>query len=121
MKINLPEKVNILIKQLESCGYEAFAVGGCIRDSIMGRNPNDWDLCTSAAPNEMKSCFAGFAPYGSGKDCKIIEIGLQHGTLTILLDGESFEITTYRIDGVIHTFSRRRSGTQGFHSERHGL
>ena len=90
MKINLPEKVNTLITHLESCGYEAFAVGGCIRDSIMGREPNDWDLCTSASPDEMKDCFAGF---------RIIETGLQHGTLTVLLDGDAFEITTYRIDG----------------------
>ena len=127
MKINLPEKVNILIKHLESCGYEAFAVGGCIRDSIMGREPNDWDLCTSASPDEMKTCFAGFmwqpattaesgssdsagaeitVPASSGtetsvatRECKIIETGLQHGTLTVLLDGEAFEITAYRIDG----------------------
>ena len=109
MKINLPEKVNILIKQLESCGHEAFAVGGCIRDSIIGRIPNDWDLCTSASPDEMKECFAGFAwppsdnadsgMSGSGRECRIIETGLQHGTLTILLDGDAFEITTYRIDG----------------------
>ncbi len=90
IKIKLPEKVNILISRLESRGYEAFAVGGCIRDSIMGRTPNDWDLCTSATPDEMKSCFEGF---------RVIETGLQHGTLTVLLDGESFEITTYRIDG----------------------
>ena len=125
MKIRLPEKVNILIKHLESCGYEAFAVGGCIRDSIMGRVPNDWDLCTSASPDEMKKCFAGFVwqpaylsdmcledstahpadnadsrqPTTHTGVCKVIETGLQHGTLTVLLDGETFEITTYRIDG----------------------
>ncbi len=102
MKINLPVKVNILISHLESCGYEAFAVGGCIRDSIMGRTPNDWDLCTSASPDEMKECFTGFVPIISGctaRECKVIETGLQHGTLTVLLDGETFEITTYRIDG----------------------
>ena len=108
MKIRLPEKVNILIKHLESCGYEAFAVGGCIRDSIMGRMPNDWDLCTSASPDEMKECFSGFTWHpetaehgspGSTRECKVIETGLQHGTLTVLLDGEAFEITTYRIDG----------------------
>ncbi len=109
MKINLPEKVNILIRHLENCGHEAFAVGGCIRDSIMGRTPNDWDLCTSASPDEMKECFMGFSwqpsqSTDSGipesiRECKIIETGLQHGTLTVLLDGEAFEITTYRIDG----------------------
>ncbi len=90
MKINLPEKVNILIRCLSDAGHEAFAVGGCIRDSIMGRVPNDWDLCTSATPEEMKECLSGF---------RLIETGLQHGTLTALLDGEAFEITTYRIDG----------------------
>lgn len=109
MRIDLPEKVNILIRRLEACGHEAFAVGGCIRDSIMGREPNDWDLCTSASPDEMKACFAGFvwqpagaadcSTAGPARECKIIETGLQHGTLTILLDGEAFEITTYRIDG----------------------
>jgi tRNA nucleotidyltransferase (CCA-adding enzyme) len=104
MDIRLPEKVNILINHLENCGYEAFAVGGCIRDSIMGRLPNDWDLCTSASPDEMKECFAGFAWHpaensDSGRECRIIETGLQHGTLTVLLDGDAFEITTYRIDG----------------------
>ena len=118
MKINLPEKVNRLIQHLESFGYEAFAVGGCVRDSIMGRTPNDWDLCTSATPEEMKKCFEEFGCIGSESDaastksesvaspagthartCKIIETGLQHGTLTVLLDGETFEITTYRLDG----------------------
>ena len=130
MKINLPEKVNILIRQLESCGHEAFAVGGCVRDSILGRAPNDWDLCTSATPEEMRECFAGGGPGASAPGgqlsatpddaaqesggrrpgpggqsdsshhaCKVIETGLQHGTLTVLLDGDAFEITTYRIDG----------------------
>ena len=100
MKINLPEKVNILIQHLESCGHEAFAVGGCVRDSILGRTPNDWDLCTSATPEEMKACFAGGGPQDSSHHtCKVIETGLQHGTLTVLLDGDAFEITTYRIDG----------------------
>lgn len=90
MKINLPEKVKKLIGILRYNGYEAFAVGGCVRDSLLGRAPNDWDLCTNASPDEMLRCFSGL---------HVIETGLQHGTLTVLLDGEAFEITTYRIDG----------------------
>lgn len=88
--IRLPEKVKNLISLLHSAGYEAYAVGGCVRDSLLGREPNDWDLCTSATPDEMKSVFSDF---------KLIETGLQHGTLTVLLNGDDFEITTYRIDG----------------------
>lgn len=90
MNIRLPGKVNKLITHLEASGFEAYAVGGCVRDSLMGRIPNDWDLCTNASPDEMKRCFADF---------RVIETGLKHGTLTVLLEGETFEITTYRIDG----------------------
>lgn len=90
LMIRLPEKVKNLISTLQEAGFEAFAVGGCVRDSLLGRKPNDWDLCTSATPDEMKSVFCDF---------RVIETGLQHGTLTVLMDGEAFEITTYRIDG----------------------
>lgn len=90
VKIQLPAKVLELINRLECCGYEAFAVGGCIRDSLLGRTPNDWDICTSAGPEEMKACFSDF---------RVMETGLKHGTLTLLTDGGTFEITTYRIDG----------------------
>lgn len=92
--IRLPEKVKKLISVLQDSGYEAFAVGGCVRDSLIGHEPNDWDLCTNAVPGEMESVFGDTLP-----GIKIIETGLQHGTLTILLDGETFEVTTYRIDG----------------------
>lgn len=88
--IQLPEKVKKLISVLNAHGHEAFAVGGCVRDSLLGREPNDWDLCTSASPDEMRVAFVGF---------RVIETGLLHGTLTVLIDGEAFEITTYRIDG----------------------
>ena len=88
--IRLPEKAALLISQLESHGHEAFIVGGCVRDALLGRAPNDWDICTSASPEEMKRCFSNF---------RVIETGLKHGTLTVLAEGEPFEITTYRIDG----------------------
>lgn len=88
--IRLPEKAALLISQLESHGHEAFIVGGCVRDGLLGRAPNDWDICTSASPEEMKRCFSNL---------RVIETGLKHGTLTVLAEGEPFEITTYRIDG----------------------
>lgn len=86
----IPKKVKQILNRLESCGYEAFVVGGCVRDSLIGRVPNDWDICTSALPEETMEVFHGF---------HVIETGLQHGTVTVLVDGEAFEITTYRIDG----------------------
>lgn len=89
-KINIPTAANELIHTLQKNGYSAYVVGGCVRDSILGRKPNDWDICTSATPDEMLEIF---------KDRKIIETGLQHGTVTVVVDGEPFEITTYRIDG----------------------
>lgn len=88
--ITLPEQVAALIRRLEEYGHEAFIVGGCVRDSLMKRQPNDWDICTSAKPEEMLACF---------QDFRVLETGLKHGTLTILADGQPFEITTYRIDG----------------------
>lgn len=88
--IKIPYQVTSLLKCLEENGHEAFAVGGCVRDSILGRTPGDWDICTSAGPEEMKSCFADF---------RVIETGLKHGTLTVVIEGQPFEITTYRIDG----------------------
>ena len=89
-KINIPSEVNELIHILQNNGHSAYVVGGCVRDSILGREPNDWDICTSATPAEMLDIF---------KDKKIIETGLQHGTVTVVVNGEPYEITTYRIDG----------------------
>ena len=88
MKIVLPEKVKFIIETLETHGYEAYAVGGCVRDSFLGRVPGDWDITTSAAPEETKSLFA-----------RTFDTGIEHGTITVLLNGEGFEVTTYRIDG----------------------
>ena len=89
MKIRLPEKVQKIIDTLEKAGYEAYAVGGCVRDSILGRTPDDWDITTSAKPEECKSLFP-----------RTVDTGIRHGTVTVLLGGEGFEVTTYRIDGV---------------------
>ena len=88
MQIKLPEKVKRIITELEAAGYEAYAVGGCIRDSILGKEPDDWDITTSASPAQTKAVFK-----------RTIDTGIQHGTVTVMLDHESFEVTTYRIDG----------------------
>lgn len=88
MRIQLPDKVHKIIDTLEEAGYEAYAVGGCVRDSILGREPDDWDITTSAKPEEMKRLFP-----------RTVDTGIKHGTVTVLLGGEGFEVTTYRIDG----------------------
>lgn len=90
MKITIPKKVSYIINKLESNGYEAFAVGGCVRDSLLGVEPKDWDITTSAKPSEIKKCFDGY---------QLIDIGEQHGTIGVVIDGENYEVTTYRIDG----------------------
>lgn len=90
MVIKLPESVNLILTRLNDCGYESYVVGGCVRDYIRGAIPHDWDLCTSALPEQVLEVF---------KDYKIIPTGLQHGTVTIVIDDEQFEVTTFRIDG----------------------
>ena len=88
MYIELPKHVKFIIDTLEKAGYEAYAVGGCVRDSILGRRPNDWDITTSAKPLETKALFK-----------KTFDTGIQHGTVSVLLDKEIYEVTTFRIDG----------------------
>ena len=88
MIIALPENVKKIIDELENAGYEAYAVGGCVRDSILGRIPNDWDITTSAKPEEVKKIFK-----------RTVDTGLKHGTVTVLMGKETYEVTTYRIDG----------------------
>ena len=88
MQIKLPDKVSYIIEKLEAAGYEAYAVGGCVRDSLLGRVPDDWDITTSANPYEIKEIFP-----------RTIDTGIQHGTVTVMMDREGFEVTTYRIDG----------------------
>ncbi|MBQ2935925.1 MAG: CCA tRNA nucleotidyltransferase [Lachnospiraceae bacterium] len=86
--IQLPEKVKYIIDTIMEAGYEAYAVGGCIRDSILGREPDDWDITTSASPHQVKELFP-----------RTLDTGLKHGTVTVMMDKEGFEVTTYRIDG----------------------
>lgn len=88
MNIQLPEKVSEIINCLRSHNFEAYAVGGCVRDSLLGRTPSDWDITTSATPEEVKSLFS-----------HTVDTGIQHGTVTVMLGHEGFEVTTYRIDG----------------------
>ncbi|MGL5259941.1 MAG: CCA tRNA nucleotidyltransferase [Lachnospiraceae bacterium] len=88
MNITWPKEVESIIDVLSKNGYEAYAVGGCIRDSILGRTPDDWDITTSAKPEEVKALFK-----------KTIDTGIKHGTVTILIDKKGYEVTTFRIDG----------------------
>lgn len=93
MDIRIPDNVNMILEKLNSAGYEAFVVGGCVRDTFMGKSPNDWDICTSARPNEIKECFGEFPT---------VDTGIKHGTVTVIVAGRPVEVTTYRIDGEYH-------------------
>lgn len=88
MQLILPEEVRKIIGVLEERGYEAYAVGGCVRDSLLGREPDDWDITTSAKPEEIKALFR-----------RTVDTGLQHGTVTVLMGHNGYEVTTYRLDG----------------------
>lgn len=88
MKINIPDNANYILDKLNQAGFEAYVVGGCVRDSILGKTPSDWDVTTSAKPEEVKRIFR-----------RTVDTGIKHGTVTVLLDKESYEVTTYRIDG----------------------
>ena len=89
MRIEIPDSVRQILERLNRAGHEAYAVGGCVRDALLGRVPNDWDITTSALPGEVKGLFK-----------RTIDTGLQHGTVTVLVRGSAFEVTTYRIDGI---------------------
>lgn len=86
--INVPEEAFYILSKLNHFGYEAFVVGGCVRDALLGRIPQDWDITTSAPPDEVKRIFR-----------RTVDTGIQHGTVTVLVDKKGFEVTTYRIDG----------------------
>ena len=88
MRIALPDKVKFILDTLMQHGYEAYVVGGCVRDSVLCRTPQDWDITTSAKPEQVKDLFR-----------HTIDTGIRHGTVTVMLDHEGFEVTTYRIDG----------------------
>ncbi len=89
MKLTMPKNVKDIIETLNRHGFEAYAVGGCVRDMLLGRKPEDWDITTSATPFEVKTLFR-----------RTIDTGIQHGTVTILMDKEHYEVTTYRLDGI---------------------
>ena len=89
LTIDMPEKVREILHTLRDAGYEAYIVGGCVRDALLGREPNDWDITTSALPMQVKALF----PH-------TVDTGLQHGTVTVIKGKEGFEVTTYRVDGV---------------------
>lgn len=88
VRIELPKDVRHIINVLMENGYEAYAVGGCVRDSILGRTPGDWDITTSALPMQVKALFR-----------RTVDTGIQHGTVTVMLGKNGYEVTTYRIDG----------------------
>lgn len=87
--IKMPEQAEDILKTLQDAGYEAYAVGGCVRDALLGREPHDWDIATSARPEEVKELFR-----------RTIDTGLKHGTVTVMYGRDGYEITTFRIDGV---------------------
>lgn len=89
MKIELPRKVVLIIKNLQRHGYDVYAVGGCVRDSILNRKPEDWDITTSAKPEQVKRIFR-----------RTVDTGIEHGTVTVLIGKDGFEVTTYRVDGL---------------------
>ena len=98
--INLPNEVSFILNILISNGFEAYIVGGCVRDSIIGTTPGDWDITTNALSDKVKSLFE-----------KTVDTGIKHGTVTVMVDGVSFEVTTYRTDG-IYEDNRRPVGVR---------
>lgn len=98
IKIDMPDYARQIIERLNDHGYEAYVVGGCVRDQLIGREPNDWDITTSALPQQVKKLFG-----------KTIDTGLQHGTVTIMIGKEPIEVTTYRIDGIYEDNRRPKS------------
>ena len=95
MHISIPKHASDIIKTLSAHGYEAYVVGGCVRDSILGKEPADWDITTSALPEQVKALFP-----------RTIDTGLKHGTVTIMMDKVGYEVTTYRIDGTYEDHRR---------------
>lgn len=89
MEFQIPEEVKYILDTLNNNGFEAYAVGGCVRDVILGKEPEDWDITTSAKPHEVKNIFR-----------RTVDTGIIHGTVTVLLDKDHYEVTTYRLDGI---------------------
>ena len=88
--IGIPQNIRSVLLRLNACGFEAYVVGGCVRDALLGCEPSDWDVCTAATPERVAEIFADF---------HVIPTGLKHGTVTVVIDGMTVEITTFRIDG----------------------
>lgn len=88
--MELPFQISEILERFDRSGFDAYVVGGCVRDAVMGKQPHDYDITTSALPNETERVFS---------DCRVIETGIKHGTVTVLYKGQSIEITTFRIDG----------------------
>ncbi len=88
MKIKLPENAKIILDTIHEAGFEAYVVGGCVRDAVLGRVPGDWDITTNAVPQDIKKLFR-----------RTIDTGIEHGTVTVMMGKEGYEVTTYRIDG----------------------
>lgn len=88
--MNIPQGPDEILNRLTAAGFQAYAVGGCVRDSLLGTVPGDWDICTSALPEETEACFP---------DLRVVETGLKHGTVTVIFQGVPYEITTFRSDG----------------------
>ena len=89
MKIRIPDNAKLILDTMHKAGFEAYVVGGCVRDALLGREPMDWDITTNALPNETKKLFR-----------RTIDTGIEHGTVTVMMGKEGYEVTTYRIDGV---------------------
>ena len=106
LSISLPDEVKHIINTLEKSGYNAYAVGGCVRDSVMGRKSNDWDISTSALPEQTKQSFSSE---------RIFETGIKHGTVSLLLGKRTYEITTFRTEGLYS--DNRRPDTVRFVSD----
>lgn len=100
ISINMPLGVHVILNKLNQNGYEAYIVGGCVRDAILEKVPEDWDITTSALPMEVKKLFP-----------KTYDTGIQHGTITVLIDKEHYEVTTYRIDGIYEDNRRPKEVT----------
>ncbi len=120
--IKLDPGAALLLDALHGAGHAAYAVGGCVRDSLLGQAPHDWDLCTSARPEQVMELFG---------EAKCIPTGLQHGTVTVKQGGRLYETTTFRIEGAYRwpppgcrPFCAGCAGgpcPPGFHHQRHGV
>lgn len=96
-RIALPDGAAFIVNTLQKKGFDAYVVGGCVRDSLLGIKPKDWDICTSATPMQVEAVFS---------DNRVLETGIRHGTVTILMDDGQYEVTTFRTDGTYSDFRR---------------